>query len=177
MRPHTPLLALLLPVLLLGCQEQTQAQNPSTVDKTAAQSTAQIDTAQTSAAQTDTPPKETSEGKTVTVDKRDTPQLHTSTDKGFIKPSISPQGEGVMLQGTVRYMNLEGGFWGIIADNGQKILPKNLPQDYRKDGLRLSFTAQEITGMMTIQQWGTLSSLSDITVIGQVESQSADPRL
>ncbi|MFB2726757.1 hypothetical protein ACE02H_04745 [Shewanella mangrovisoli] len=177
MHPHTPLLALLLPVLLLGCQEQTQAQNPPNVNKPAAQSSVKTDTAQTSAAQTDTPQKVTTEEKTVTVDKRDSPQLHSSADKGFIKPSISPQGEGVMLQGTVRYMNLEGGFWGIIADDGQKILPKNLPQDYRKDGLRLSFTAQEITGMMTIQQWGTLSSLSDITVIGQVESQSADPRL
>ena len=82
-----------------------------------------------------------------------------------------------MLQGTVRYMNLEGGFWGIIADDGKQILPKNLPQEYRKDGLRLSFTAQEITGMMTIQQWGTLSSLTEIKVIGQVDSQSTDPRI
>lgn len=172
MRPHTPLLALLFPVLLLGCQEQTQAQNPPTADKPATQSTAQ-----TSATQTDTPKNVAVELNPVTAGERDNPQLQAPANKGFIKPTISPQGEGVMLQGTVRYMNLEGGFWGIIADNGQKILPKNLPQEYRKDGLRLSFTAQEITGMMTIQQWGTLSSLSEMTVIGQVESQSTDPRI
>lgn len=69
MRPHTPLLALLLPVLLLGCQEQTQAQNPPSVES-AAQSSAKTDTAQTSAAQTDTPQKVTSEEKTVTVDRK-----------------------------------------------------------------------------------------------------------
>jgi hypothetical protein len=81
----------------------------------------------------------------------------------------------IMGQGTVRYIKLEGGFWGIITDNGQKILPKNLPKEYRKDGLRLSFEAREIKGMMTIQQWGTLSSLSNIEVIGQVESK--DPHI
>ena len=86
--------------------------------------------------------------------------------------------EGInMTQGTVRYFNLEGGFWGIIADDGSQILPQNLPQEYRKDGLRLSFKAQEVKDMMTIQQWGILSTLSDIEIIGQVDSKSGDPRL
>lgn len=167
MRPPIRLFALLLPALLLGCQKQTQAQHAQGMDKPAEQTSSQTSTAQAI----------TAEINPVNMDKREDKRLQATDDKGFIKPSISPKGEGVMLQGTVRYMNLEGGFWGIIADNGQKILPKNLPQDYHKDGIRLSFTAQEITGMMTIQQWGKLSNLSDITVIGQVESQSADPRL
>ena len=82
-----------------------------------------------------------------------------------------------MTQGTVRYFNLEGGFWGIVADDGRHILPQNLPEEYRKDGLRLSFKAQEVKDMMTIQQWGILSTLSDIEVIGKVESKSGDPLL
>jgi len=166
MRQPIRLFALLLPVLLLGCQKQTQAQHAQGMDKPAAQTTSQ----------TSTPQASTAEINPVNMDKRES-QQQQAAKQGVNKPSISPKGEGMMLQGTVRYLNLEGGFWGIIADNGQKILPKNLPQEYRKDGIRLSFTAQEIIGMMTIQQWGKLSSLSDITVIGQVESQSADPRL
>ncbi|CAM3928316.1 hypothetical protein [Shewanella aquimarina] len=82
-----------------------------------------------------------------------------------------------MTQGTVRYFNLEGGFWGIVADDGRHILPQNLSEEYRKDGLRLSFKAQEVKDMMTIQQWGILSTLSDIEVIGKVESKSGDPLL
>ncbi|ESE40618.1 hypothetical protein [Shewanella decolorationis] len=167
MRQPIRLFALLLPVLLLGCQKQTQAQHAQGMDKPATQSPSQTSTAQAS----------TAEVNPVDMDKREDKRLQATDDKLVNKPSISPKGEGMMLQGTVRYLNLEGGFWGIIADNGQKILPKNLPQEYRKDGIRLSFSAQEITGMMTIQQWGKLSNLSDITVIGQVESQSADPRL
>ncbi|MFB2669284.1 hypothetical protein ACE02U_10915 [Shewanella xiamenensis] len=166
MRQPIRLFALLLPALLLGCQKQTQAQHAQGMDKPTTQSPSQTSTAQAS----------TAEINPVNMDKRES-QQQQAAKQDVNKPSISPKGEGMMLQGTVRYLNLEGGFWGIIADNGQKILPKNLPQEYRKDGIRLSFTAQEITGMMTIQQWGKLSNLSDITVIGQVESQSADPRL
>ena len=149
-----------------GVEKQTQAQHAQGMDKPAEQTSSQTSTAQAS----------TAEINPVNMDKRES-QRQQAAKQDVNKPSISPKGEGMMLQGTVRYLNLEGGFWGIIADNGQKILPKNLPQEYRKDGIRLSFTAQEITGMMTIQQWGKLSNLSDITVIGQVESQSADPRL
>ncbi|QIR13420.1 hypothetical protein [Shewanella aestuarii] len=92
------------------------------------------------------------------------------------KPEVSPQQESTMLQGTVRYMSFEGGFWGIEADNGQQILPTNLAAEYKKDGLRISFKASPETDMMSIQQWGTLSNLSDIEVIGQVESKG-DPRI
>ncbi|MDI5838190.1 hypothetical protein [Shewanella xiamenensis] len=166
MRPPIRLFALLLPLLLLGCQKQTQAQHAQGMDKPAAQTSSQTSTAQAI----------TAEINPLNMDKRES-QRQQAAKQDVNKPSISPKGEGMMLQGTVRYLNLEGGFWGIVADNGQKILPKNLPQEYRKDGIRLSFTALEITGMMTIQQWGKLSNLSDITVIGQVESQSADPRL
>ncbi|MCS6160337.1 hypothetical protein [Shewanella baltica] len=101
----------------------------------------------------------------------------TETNVVDAQPSISIKKGIVMYQGTVRYMNLEGGFWGIITDSSQKLLPQNLPSEYKKDGLRLSFNAKEIKGMMTIQQWGTLSSLSDITVIGQVDSKASDPRI
>ncbi|MEL4253124.1 hypothetical protein AAEH72_19125 [Shewanella xiamenensis] len=166
MRPPIRLFALLLPLLLLGCQKQTQAQHAQGMDKPAAQTSSQTSTAQAI----------TAEINPLNMDKRES-QRQQAAKQDVNKPSISPKGEGMMLQGTVRYLNLEGGFWGIVADNGQKILPKNLPQEYRKDGIRLSFTALEITGMMTIQQWGKLSNLSDITVIGQVESQSTDPRL
>lgn len=157
MRPITILLVLLLPMLLAGCNELTKASVAKTSEQTSAPLNAEkLDNTQS---------------KQVEVEVAD------SQTKAAINATISPKGKGSMLQGTVRYMNLEGGFWGIVADNGQHILPKGLATEYRKDGLRLSFSAQEITDMMTIQQWGTLSSLSDIKIIGQVDSQSSDPRL
>ncbi|WP_198781161.1 hypothetical protein [Shewanella putrefaciens] len=179
-------LSLLLTLCLIGCNEQTPAQptatqsgavtNPQNIDDSAAPNTPAIAAKAIDA--------KTIDAKAIGAEEAQ-PQIEQDKTRSQIalgkptsdKTNIIAKGDGIMLQGTVRYMNLEGGFWGIVADNGQKILPKNLPAEYRKDGLRLSFSAQEITGMMTIQQWGTLSNLSNISVIGQVDSQSSDPRL
>ena len=57
--------------------------------------------------------------------------------------------------GTVTYIDLEGGFYGIVADDGERYLPADLPEEYRIDGLRVWFTADVAHDIATIQQWGT----------------------
>jgi hypothetical protein len=56
--------------------------------------------------------------------------------------------------GTVRYFEMEGGFYGIDADSGGHYRPVNLPKDYAKDGLRIRFCAQRLEGIMSIHMWG-----------------------
>jgi hypothetical protein len=55
--------------------------------------------------------------------------------------------------GTVRYINLEGGFYGIIADNGRHFDPLNLPEMYRVDGLRCEFSGH-IVDRHDTHMWG-----------------------
>lgn len=160
----TPQFGLLLTLLLLGYSLQTHAHEPANAVTLAPQAASQTEVVKNQSTEVSR------------ADQRAHPPLNRVADKGVIKPNMPVKGEAVMLQGTVRYLHLEGGFWGIVTDNGQHILPKNLPLEYRKDGIRLRFSAQEITGAMTIQQWGKLSHLGEITVIGQVESKSVDPR-
>lgn len=57
--------------------------------------------------------------------------------------------------GTVTYVDLEGGFYGIVADDGRRFLPSGLGEEYRVDGLRLTFVGEVEEGVVTIQQWGT----------------------
>ena len=56
--------------------------------------------------------------------------------------------------GTVTYVDLEGGFYGIVADDGERYLPRNLPADFRADGLRVTFVVDIANETATIQQWG-----------------------
>ena len=56
--------------------------------------------------------------------------------------------------GTIRYVDLEGGFYGLIADDGATYDPTPLPDSLRKDGLRVRFRVQE-TKAMTTRMWGT----------------------
>jgi len=57
-------------------------------------------------------------------------------------------------KGTIHYLNLEGGFYGIVTDKGEKLLPIGLEKKYFVDGTVISFSGNYKEGMMTIQQWG-----------------------
>jgi hypothetical protein len=67
--------------------------------------------------------------------------------------------------GTVTYQDLEGGFYGIIGDDGEKYDPLDLDSKYRKDGLRVAFEATEARGTATIHMWGTPVNLDYIEEI------------
>ena len=56
--------------------------------------------------------------------------------------------------GTVRYIDLEGGFYGIIGDDGKKYLPIDLDQQYKTDGLKVRFRFKARNDVMTIYMWG-----------------------
>ncbi len=71
-------------------------------------------------------------------------------------------------QGKIIFKNLEGGFYGLITDKQQKLLPVNLAISFQKNGLIVKFKGQELTDIMTIQQWGTPFKLSNIELIKAV---------
>lgn len=54
----------------------------------------------------------------------------------------------------VIWIPLEGGFYGLLAEDGSKYLPLNLPVEFQKDGLQVKVEG-ELKQVMTIQMWGT----------------------
>jgi hypothetical protein len=46
--------------------------------------------------------------------------------------------------GTVRFLEVEGGCWGIRADEGRNLEPVDLPDGFRQDGLRVRFVAKAV---------------------------------
>ncbi|MCS7242333.1 MAG: hypothetical protein NZ706_06645, partial [Candidatus Caldatribacterium sp.] len=52
----------------------------------------------------------------------------------------------IQVTGTVVYVPLEGGFFGILGDNGVQYEPVNLPEEFRVDGLRVVFVAEHVEG-------------------------------
>ena len=69
------------------------------------------------------------------------------------------------LTATVTYIDLEGGFYGLITDKGTKLLPINLEKEHQIDGTVLSFSSKRTTTRVTTKQWGQLVELIDVKLI------------
>jgi hypothetical protein len=67
--------------------------------------------------------------------------------------------------GTIKYVNLEGGFYGIMSDNGVKLDPVNLKSEFKKDGLRVKFVYSLKQGGASIHQWGKIIEIISIRKI------------
>ena len=68
--------------------------------------------------------------------------------------------------GTIQFVALEGGFYGILADDGHHYDPINLDQELQVDGLRIRFTAQERKDLASFHMWGDIIELVEVEKIG-----------
>jgi hypothetical protein len=71
----------------------------------------------------------------------------------------------VMGTGTVSYVNLEGGFYGIVADNGARLDPSNLPEVFRVNGLYVHYRGYFVPGGATSHMWGAAVTLTDVKAL------------
>jgi len=58
------------------------------------------------------------------------------------------------VTGTVRYIDLEGGFYGFVTDDGKKLDLVNLPAEFQKDGVRLQARVEEVPDHVSLRMWG-----------------------
>ena len=65
-------------------------------------------------------------------------------------------GDVIEISGTVRYVSVEGGFYGIIGEGGEKYDPMNLSQEFAVEGLRVKVQAQVMKGVASIRMWGNI---------------------
>ncbi|MCX7875677.1 MAG: hypothetical protein N2321_05835 [Melioribacteraceae bacterium] len=67
-----------------------------------------------------------------------------------------------LTKGTVKYISLEGGFYGIISENNEKFDPINLPNEFKKDGLKFLFSYKERNDLTSIHMWGKIIEIIEI---------------
>ena len=78
-------------------------------------------------------------------------------------PQAAAAAEPLILTGEVAYINLEGGFYGIIGDDGQTNQPTNLSKQLRKPGLPIKFTAASTPNSFSSFMWGTVITIQSAT--------------
>lgn len=97
---------------------------------------------------------------------------------------LSPSKEAEMTKSkqiwqevTVKHINLEGGFYGLISKKGSKLLPVNLPAQYKNDGTILKVKGHLVTDMMTTQQWGEPFKILEVELIKVSTKKQPDPNI
>lgn len=66
------------------------------------------------------------------------------------------------LTGTVVFLSFEGGFYGIKGDDGRNYDPTNLPEDFRKDGLKIRIEVKRLSNQASFHMWGVIVELIHI---------------
>ena len=81
---------------------------------------------------------------------------------GCLSPGAG-DGEGTISgTGVIKYVDLEGGFYGIVAGDGENYEPINLAAEFQVDDLRVSFEAKIREDMVSTHMWGTLVEIVKI---------------
>jgi len=89
----------------------------------------------------------------------------TSRSVSLNKPEKKTVPNQSRYKGTIRFLNLEGGFYGIVTQEGQKLLPVNLPKEYRQAGALVEISGVFLKETVTIQQWGSPFRIDEIKLI------------
>jgi inhibitor of cysteine peptidase len=75
---------------------------------------------------------------------------------------VVPLENMIMATGTVIYVDLEGGFYGIAGEDNTNYDPVNLEEEFREEGLEVEFIAYPVEDVASIRMWGLLVEIRSI---------------
>lgn len=58
------------------------------------------------------------------------------------------------ITGTVKYVDLGPGFYGVIANDGTEYRPVNFPEQLKQEGKKISLLVQNFDEEMSMFMWG-----------------------
>lgn len=78
---------------------------------------------------------------------------------------LTDSSSGKQTKGTVKYIELEGGFYGIITDENESLDPINLGAVFQSDGKRIEFTYKVRSDLVSFHMWGKIVELQSVKEI------------
>ena len=78
-----------------------------------------------------------------------------ASDEHFIVRSANSKDakQEALVVVEVRWISLEGAFYGLVAEDGARYLPVNLPEEYKKDGLKIKVRGKIKADVANIHMW------------------------
>ena len=69
------------------------------------------------------------------------------------------------IKGTVVYVDLNGGFWGIETTKGDQYLPINMPEQIKTEGAKVTLEVNEVD-LMNMYMWGRTVEVISFHTLG-----------
>ena len=70
------------------------------------------------------------------------------------------------VKGKVKHLNMEGGFWGIVGDDGKEYRPVNMPEQLKKDGAAVEVRLRHVEEEMSLYMWGEAVEVTGFHTLG-----------
>lgn len=82
--------------------------------------------------------------------------------------SIVPIAKQALIwqKATVSYIADFGGFYGLITEKGEKLLPVNLPDNFKVSGALVNVLGSKAPDITTAINWGTPFDVKQINLLG-----------
>jgi hypothetical protein len=97
-----------------------------------------------------------------------TAAFHTGSATSFRDDNSAHRSNMVSGTGVIKFLSFEGGFYGILSDDGERYDPScRLNSEFQVDGLRVRFQVQIMHGFMGIHMWGKIAKVLQIEKIDQ----------
>lgn len=72
------------------------------------------------------------------------------------KKTVAAPADVISGTGTIKQVGVEGGFFGIVGDDGQNYDPQNLPEDFKVDGQKVRFQLRKSENQASFHMWGII---------------------
>jgi hypothetical protein len=103
-------------------------------------------------------------GKTTTSEEIRNTEANVSESNEFPPPESTSAHPADLFEivGSVTYKNIEGGFYAIEGDDGKKYDPINLPESFKRNGLKVKVTARLKKDAMGFHMYGAIIEVVNI---------------
>lgn len=108
------------------------------------------------------------------------PQVSKPTSEMIVVKSMNEPKQAkqhMILKGTILHQHMEGGFYGFIAENGDKYMPTGLSEEFRKNGLIVELKGELMPETITTQQFGQVINVLKIKVLDSSKVSTTDKSL
>jgi len=89
------------------------------------------------------------------VEETPEPEIKVEVALPEVEVEIPVEPKSLTILGFIKYIELEGGFFGIMTEDGSKYFPDYLDSDFKVDGLSVRVQATPQEQILGIQMWGT----------------------